>query len=287
MYIKKMEDPQETIEIPPIKCCFIPFRIRRSRLALREISQLCALILSILCIISTCVIYIRTPILYSNTDIRCLALTACLIVFIQHLLTFLNLLTNGWGSSKGQFWCDVKIMFVRGFNTIRTMTRFASVTVLYIQLSFLLGCSNTSSLMLLVSVSIMAEFQSGIAENQNQYDIQTQEKFISEDNFLELEDVHQYQKEHPLTNIKFTPIFLYGFLNAYITTTLVINRSDMDSHIFFETPVIILIIFFNVILPICTHVYYLKALCTFCELEIYRSICDTILLTLIILFTLV
>jgi len=133
----------------------------------------------------------------------------------------------------------------------------------------------------------MAEFQSGIAENQNQYDIQTQEKFISEDNFLELEDVHQYQKEHPLTNIKFTPIFLYGFLNAYITTTLVINRSDMDSHIFFETPVIILIIFFNVILPICTHVYYLKALCTFCELEIYRSICDTILLTLIILFTLV
>lgn len=282
-----MEDPQEMSEPSPIKCCGIPFRIRRSTLALREISQLCALILSILCITGTCVIYIRPPITYSNIDIRCLALAACFTVLIQHFLTFMNLLTNGWGSSKGRFWCDVKIMFVRGFNTIRTTSRLVSVSVLYIQLSILLGCSNFSTLLLLVALSIMAEFQSGISENQNQYDIQTHEKFISDDNFLEIEQVHQYQLEHPLSNVKFTPILLFGCLNAYITTTLLMTQSETVSHLFFEKPVIILIILFNVVVPTCTHLYYFKALCTFCELEIYRSLSDTILLTLIILFTLV
>jgi hypothetical protein len=178
-------------------------------------------------------------------------------------------------------------MFVRGFNTIRTTSRLVSVSVLYIQLALHLGCSSLPALLLLVALSIMAEFQAGIAENQNQYDVQTHEKFISDDNFVEMEQVHQYQLEHPLSNVKFTPIFLYGFLNAYITTTLLMTRSETVSHIFFESPVIILIILFNVVVPTCTHLYYFKALCTFCELEIYRSLSDTILLTFLILFTLV
>jgi hypothetical protein len=282
-----MEDPQEMTAPSPIKCCTLPFRIRRRTLALREISQLCALILAILCIIGTCVVYVRPPITYSNIDIRWCALTACFIVFIQHFLTFINLLTNGWGSSQGRFWCDVKIMFVRGFNTIRTTTRLVAVSVLYIQLALLMGCSSLPALLLLVALSIMSEFQAGIAENQNQYDVQTHEKFISDDHFLEMEQVHQYQLEHPLSNVKFTPIFLYGFLNVYMTTILLTTRTLVDSHLVFETPVVVLIILFNVFLPICTHLCYLKGLGTFCELELCRSAADTLLLTLLMLFTLV
>jgi len=280
-----MEDPDEITT--PIKICAVVFRIRYAQFAMRELSQLCAILLSVLCIVSVCLIYLRTTTTYGRMDIRWLTVLATLSTCIQHLFSYLNLIMAGCGSSDGRFWCDVKIMIVRGFNTIRTVARLVSSPLLYVQMALLLGCDNTQALVFLCIVIVLAELQFGLSENQNQYDVQTQDKFI-DDNKLLLEQVNKYQQEHPLTNVSIQAFVVYAILNVIVSTILLLCQPALvGESIFFATPIVTMLIVYCTGIPILTHLFYLKGAWTFCEYEIYRSLADCLFLTLLTLFTFV
>jgi hypothetical protein len=285
--MEEMETLPIETEVSPIKICRTTFRIRRPQLVMQELTQICALVMALLIVVGICVIYSRPSSTYDGVDIRWLTVVACFSLCVQHCFTFVNLRSAGWGSANGQFWCDVKIMMVRGFNTIRSISRMVSVPVLYVQMAYLLGCSCPSTRMLVVMLALLGEYQAVISENQNQYDVQTHEKFVSDDNFLLLEQVHKYQSEHPLTKVKHTPFVLHAVLNLYLATCLMMFKTVVPHPIFFATPVIVLLMTYTVCIPIMTHLLYLKGVWTFCELDIYRSISDVVLIVLLTLFTLI
>lgn len=280
-------DPPLGMEVPPIQICRLTFRLRQPRLVMRELTQLCALVLTLLIVVGICIIYSRPSSAYDGFDIRWLTMAACLSLWVQHSCTFINLRSAGWGSASGQFWCDVKIMMVRGFNTIRTVSRMVSVPVLSVQMAYLLGCSCPSTLMLLAMLALLGEYQAGISENQNQYDVQTHDKFVSDENCLLLEQVHKYQSEHPLAKVKHTPFVLHAVLNLYMVTCLMMFKQVVPQPIFFATPVVVLLMMYTVCIPIMTQLLYLKGVWTFCELHLYRSISDVGLMVLLTLFTLI
>lgn len=282
----ELENPTG-LEVPPIKICRRTCRLRRPRLVMQELTQLCALVLTLLLVIGLCLIYSRPTSTYNGFDLRWLTMVACSSLWVQQCFTFINLRSSGWGSANGQFWCDVKIMMVRGFNTIRTVSRMVAVPVLSVQMAYLLGCACPSTLMLLAMLALLGEYQAGISENQNQYDVQTHDKFVSDDNFLLVEQVHKYQSEHPLVKVKHTPFVLHALLNLYLVTSLMLFKNVVPKPILFATPVTALLMLYTVCVPIMTHLLYLKGFWTFCELDIYRSISDVVLMGLLTLFTLI
>lgn len=285
--MEELENPTGPAVVSPIKICRLPFRIRRPQLVMRELTQICALVLTFLLVVGLSIIYSHQSPSYDGVDIRWLTIVACLSQCVQHCFTLVNLRSAGWGSSNGHFWCDVKIMIVRGFNTIRSASRMVSVPVLYVQMAYLLGCSCPSTLMLLAMLAMLGEYQSVLSENQNQYDVQTHDKFVSDDNLLLFEQVHKYQSEHPHTRVKHAPFVLHTMLNLYLATCLVLFKQVVPHPLFFATPVIVLLMTYTVCIPILTHLLYLKGVWTFCELDIYRSISDVVLMTLITLFSLI
>lgn len=284
--MEELENPSST-EVPPIHICQMAFRLRKPQLVMQELTQLCALVTTLLVVVCLCIIYSREATAYKGVDLRWLTMVACLSLCVQHCFTFINLRSAGWGSANGQFWCDVKIMIVRGFNTIRSVSRMVLVPVLYVQMAYLLGISCHPTLMLLTMVALLGEYQAVLSENQNQYDVQTHDKFVSDDNLLLLEQVHKYQTEHPIVKVKYTPFVLHAVLNLYIAICLMMFKEAVPQPIFFATPVVVLLMNYTVCVPIMTHLLYLKGVWTFCELDIYRSICDVVLMTLLTLFTLI
>ncbi len=141
--------------------------------------------------------------------------------------------------------------------------------------------------MLLDMLGLLGEYQEGISENQDQYDVQAHDKFVSDENCLLLDQVHKYQSEHPRAKVKHTPFVLHAMLNIYLVTCLMMFKNVVPQPIFFATPVIVLLMTYTVCIPILTHLLYLKGVWTFCELDIYRSISDVVLMTLITLFSLI
>ena len=285
LFSTTMEDPEAII--PPIRICGLVFRIRATTLAFRELSQLCTVILSALCIVSICMMYLRPPVFYGPLDIRWLTIGALVAVCSQHLFSYFNLLMAGWGSSTGRFWCDVKIMIVRGFNTIRTLSRVVASPMLTVQLALLLGCTHTPALLFLCLLSVLGELQLGLSENQNQYDVQTHEKFVSDENRLLLETVHNYQAAHPLTNVSQVSFVVYALINISVTTILLLFREKVEEAAIFAMPIVVMLVLYIVCLPIFAHLSYLKGIWTFCEYEIYRSLGDVLLLTLVTCFIIV
>lgn len=281
-----MEDP-DTPEMSPIKICGVVFRIRYAHLTLRELAQICAILLSLLCVISVLMLYIRAPVMYSVFDIRLFTVVASFSVCMQHVFSYLNLIMSGWGSSTGRFWCDVKIMIVRGFNTFRTVARLLSSPMLYIQLAYLLGCNNPQALLFLTLIVVLIELHLGLSENRNQYDVQTHEKFISDDNMLLLEQVSHYQQQYPLTNVSQVSFTVYAIVNMHLASILLVFRQPVSESVVFTMPIVTLLIVYCTCLPILTHLIYLKGAWTFCEYEIYRSLADVFFLTLLTLFTFV
>jgi hypothetical protein len=276
-----MEDPEESAAI---KICTVPFKIREKQLVFRELMQLCTIVISILFIIGTCMIYSRTPVLYNTIDIRWFSIVACLSSAAHYLFSYLNLLTLGWGSSDGRFWCDIKIMIVRGFNTIRTISRCISSPMLYVQFAYLLGVWCPTTLLFLCMLIILSELQLGWSENINQYDVQTHDKFVSSDNLLLLESVHKYQTEYPQNKVSYMPFVVYCQINIVTCTILLVQREEVATGVTFAVPLIVMLVLYNVCLPIFAHLAYLKSVWTYCEYEIYRSLLDTVFLTLLTLF---
>jgi len=282
-----MEDPDETTTpTTPIKVCGVVFRIRYAQFAMRELSLICTILMSLICIVSVCLVYLRTPVLYGRINIRWLTVTASVSVASQHLFSYWNLIMAGCGSSNGRFWCDVKIMIVRGFNTIRTVARLVSSPLLFMQMALLLGCLSAQALLFLCIIVVLSELQLGLSENQNQYDVQTQDKFI-DDNKLLMEQVHKYQQEHPYNNVRLQSFVVYAVLNVLVSTILLLCHNAVPESMTFAMPIVTILLLYCSGVPILTHLLYLKGVWTFCEYEIYRSLADVLFLTLLTLFTFV
>mgnify|MGYP006096238795 CR=1 FL=1 len=282
-----MEDPDETTTpANPIKVCGVVFRIRYAQFAMRELSLICTILMSLVCIVSVCLVYLRTPVLYGRINIRWLTVTASVSVASQHLFSYWNLIMAGCGSSNGRFWCDVKIMIVRGFNTIRTVSRLVSSPLLFMQMALLLGCLSAQALLFLCIIIVLSELQLGLSENQNQYDVQTQDKFI-DDNKLLMEQVHKYQQEHPYNNVRLQSFVVYAVLNVLVSTILLLCHNAVPESMTFAMPIVTILLLYCSGVPILTHLLYLKGVWTFCEYEIYRSLADVLFLTLLTLFTFV
>tara|TARA_B110001452_G_C15230082_1_gene426149 strand:+ start:403 stop:984 length:582 start_codon:yes stop_codon:yes gene_type:complete len=192
---------------------------------------------------------------------------------------------GGWGAANSRFWCDVKIMFVRGFNTIRTLGQFLSNTLLFILFAFTFGLE--TSLPYISLLIIIAEWQTGIAENQNQYDQTIHEKFTNEKGELCLESLQQYQFTHPSTTVVWSPFVIACCIKTYIITCIMTLTQADNERLTFSTPIIVCIILWSHIIPSFLNFSYLKNAFTFCQLELYRTISDALFLPLIMMFSLV
>lgn len=298
-----MEDPESKDTTPilttptsgPVTIFGRPFRMQNDSLYLRELHRLCVVVLAVVSVCTTAVCFQRAPVLASHSlNIRWLPILATYTTTIMYLLDLSNVYMGGWGDSNGRFWCDVKIMYVRGFNTIRTVCRFFGVSLMFSLLAVLLDVQ--SSLVFIVMLVVISEWQSGLAENQNQYDIKFEDKFVDEENKLSVEVLHQYQATHSVERVTWVSFTIASIIKIMTLSCMFIpvDRNDLepttdhpDSGVVFRAPVIVGIVLWSFLLPCLLDFAYFKQTITFCQLEIYRMLTDCCVLTLTCMFTLV
>jgi len=285
-----MEDPEEKtsfVDSEPITLTIftIPFRLQKDTLKIHEMPRLCAIVICLCGLCGTVTLFMREGVYFKGVNLRWISVLAMLVTSVQYSVVYLNLAMNGWGAPKSRFWCDVKIMFVRGFNTIRTMSRFFSMTLLFALLTFILGAP-PSGIFYVSLLAVIAEWQIGIVENQNQYDQTIHEKFIDEQGELCLESLHTYQVKHPNESVVWSPFVISCLVKTWVITCLFLT-SNLPQQWIFATPLIICILLWSYILPSVLDFMYLKNVCTFCQLELYRMVSDIIFLSLIMMFSLV
>ena len=193
--------------------------------------------------------------------------------------------SGGWGAEDSRFWCDIKIMC--RFNTIRTVIRFFTAVILTCLLALISGCTHTPTIILACTLAIVAEWQSGLSENQNQYDVRLDSKFLTEENALSLEPLHDYQISHPIEKVIWSPFFAHVILKLILYTTLLLAHKSTAKVFAFDTGIQYLIWGYLVFVPFILDLSHLKGLSSFCVIEIYRMISDVILLGSILSFSLV
>lgn len=286
-----MEDPESNDTSPILNTAatgplFIFGRhckLQHETLSLRELHKLCACLLSIASVCGIVICFQREPV-GDWVNMRWLSIWVTCVTSLMYILDFANIHMGGWGASDGRFWCDVKIMYVRGFNTMRTVCRFFSVSLAFALLCLLVGIpSSTPFVCMLVVVS---EWQAGVAENQNQYDIKFQDKFIDEENRLSVENLHNYQISHTNENVTWSAFVIARIIKVLTLTSMFVLTQPVDGLIF-SAPVTVTILMWSFVVPSILDFAYFKHFMTFCQLEIYRMISDCILLPLIIMFSLV
>lgn len=300
-----MEDPEEKntlIEHPEITstslklCRKFTCRLKSSQLQLKELYQFFLLIISTEMIFVTIAFFMREQI---NTDIflkgeiqwsfnnRFLPVAAIYIIFIQYLFSYLNLASNGWGDPKSRFWCDIRIMYIQGYNTIRTFVHFFSISVLFIYAACISGMSEISSLVFLCIINIIAVWQLGIAELTNQYDTKIQAKA---DEFVSLEILQYLQHQRTLLkDVNWVPTLIAVFLNITSWGFLFLYSASQFQSTQYEflRTILIILVFYTFVLPIIFHVIYQKNLMTFCELEIHRMFIDVFAILIFGTFTMI
>jgi len=285
-----MEDPEEKTSFVDseqiiLTIFTVPFRLQKDTLKIHEMPRLCAIVICLCGLCGTATLFMREGVYFKGFNLRWISVLAMFVTSVQYSIVYLNLTMNGWGAPKSRFWCDVKIMFVRGFNTIRTMSRFFSVTFLFALLTFILGAP-PSGIFYVSLLAVIAEWQIGIVENQNQYDQTVHEKFIDAQGTLCLESLHTYQVNHPNQSVVWSPFVISCLVKTWVITCLFLT-SDLPQQWIFATPLIICILLWSYILPLVLDFMYLKNVCTFCQLELYRMVSDVIFLSLIMMFSLV
>ena len=275
-------EPKSTI----IKVCSIDFRIQKEPLTLRSFIKLICTIISLEFIIGIGIFFMRASI----PDVRFLRgypLIATMFICVLYILMYTNLIMNGWGAQDGRFWCDVKIMYVRGFNTIRTVTKIGSNVFLLIFLAILLGHTSWLTSLLILGLYIIIEWQTGIAENLNQIDIKAFDKFVESNGILQLEQLQYYQLQRTIENIQWTPFIVSFVLRLYLMSCICITSTFETEWLVFQIPIIILIVIYIGILPSMIDFAYYKGMYTFCQIEIFRSLSDVLFPVLIMAFALV
>lgn len=262
----------------------IPCRIQNDSLQLHEIPRLCTVVLCMMGLCGLVTLFMREPVNYSGFNMRIIPVVTVFVSSVQYGIVYLNLTMGGWGAANSRFWCDVKIMFVRGFNTVRTLGHFLSSTLLFMVLAFTFNLGD--SIPYISLLIIMSEWQTAIVENQNQYDQTMHEKFTNDKGELCLESLQLYQFKHPSTTVVWSPFVIACSIKTYVISCILVMSHRVEQWTF-STPIIICIILWSYILPSFLNFTYLKNAITFCQLELYRSISDLIFLSLIMMFSLV
>lgn len=285
-----MEDPEskntlmneEVVSSMPLTLCNLICRIKSDqRLTMQE---LCKWASAILILEFVCAIAIR----FMRTTAYWLPVIAMLPTCLLYVVMYLNLLTGPWGSENSRFWCDVKIMYVRGYNTIRTVTRMFSISLLFMFLNHLLGHSQTLATLLLILIIVVIEWQSGLAENANQYDIKALDKFMDDDRLC-LESLHYFQLQKKFEASHWMS-FVIAFVAKLYTVTCVFITSVGEPSVpgpVFQIPIIIMITLYSILMPTLLDFIYFKSMATFCQVEIMRTVSDVVFPFLVVMFSLV
>ena len=277
---------EEETTSQPIKCCNFVCRLQESELCLYELPRLCAVlsVVKLLCAIS--VLFMRPTVTKYQINIRILPVFALFASTVGYIATFANLKMGGWGSHDSRFWCDVKIMYVRGFNTVRIIIQMLTKSILFVFLVLMLNIDNPITVNCFVVLAVvLAEWQAGVAENQNQYDVKMYEKFVK-DGLLSIEMLHFFQKRHPKKHSTLAPFFLHVGILTYIVTIVLVDGT-FDPGLVFAMPIVVSIAMYIYILPVVLQMMYYKNVCTFCQMEVYKMSVDMIVLPIIVMFTLV
>ena len=293
---KTFIEHEEVTSLPLKFCRKFRCRLKSTQLELREIYQLFLFIVSFEMIFTIIALFMRE----SNTiDIllkgqllwsfnsRMLPTMAICTVFIQYIFSYLNLISNGWGDPKSRFWCDIRIMYIQGFNTIRTSIHFVSMTIFLIFAACIVGMTELSSLLFLSVLSIISIWQLGLSELTNQYDTRIQNKA---NDFVSLETLQYLQTQRTIPNkTNWVPIIIaaciktisWGFIFLYSSSEL-----EKTPYTFLRTLIIVLVTY-TFILPMICHFVYQKNLVTFCELELHRMILDVFFLLIVATFSMI
>lgn len=277
-------DDLSTFELTkPITIFRIPCRLQNTTLKVYELPRLAMLIGLLSCITGSAAIFMREPVLHNGINIRLLPILAIFSTFVSYSVMFTNLSMGGWGASDSRFWCDVRIMFVRGFNTVRTFGKFSASTLLFVFAALLLQVNE--GLLFLCLLIILAEWQAGVSENQNQYDQSLFEKFIGEDGKLCLESLNLYQFQHPHQSVSWSPFIVHCLIKTWVVSSLFWMATFSDT--IFLIPQVLCILLWCYFVPLILDLMYFQNICTFCQLETYRIVMDSTLLPLILMFALV
>lgn len=263
----------------------IPCRLQNDSLKLHEIPRLCTVVLCMVGICGLVTLFMRDSVSSNGVNMRIIPVAIVFITCIQYGIIYLNLSMGGWGAANSRFWCDVKIMFVRGFNTVRTLGHFLSSTLIFILFAFTFG--SESSILYISLLILIAEWQTGIVENQNQYDQTIHEKFTNEKGELCLESLQLYQFNHPSTTVVWSPFVIACSIKAYVISCIITTSHIEVERWTFSTPISVCIILWSYLIPSFLNFTYLKNALTFCQLELCRTISDIIFLPLIMMFSLV
>ena len=287
-----MEDPDSSeaapiLSVPSVDPILIfgrPCKLRGDTLTLRELHRMCAVLLTLVASGATAICFQRQSV--GNVfNVRWLPILATFSTASMYMLNFVNIYMGGWGTANGRFWCDVIIMYVRGFNTMHTVSRFFTASALFSMVASLLGLDTCVPFICLLVV--VAEWQAGLAENQNQYNIKFHDKFVDDDNRLTLETLHAYQTSHPIEHTAWSTFIVSSGLKAATLTSIFTLAASETYNLVFRAPVIVSILMWAFMVTALLDFAYLKQSITFCQLEIYRMLSDTIFLPLIIMFALV
>jgi hypothetical protein len=270
--IESEEIKAESID-QPILIFGIPLRFQNPKLILREFSRFVACIAVALTIISCLLSYMTRRDGYVDVQIGITLIS--FLIFIQHVLVYTNLISNGWGTPKGKFWCEVKIMIARGFNTIRTSLRLLITPILFIVMSVEVGITDPITILFLVMLAIISEINAGTSENQNQYDMQTNEKFVDSANQLLLEELNMYQKEHALQKVTWVPLIIAVVIQNILLVALILGGDSIGF-----IPFIVLI---HCVLQQLMSFLHLFGSWSFVQLEIFRSFVDLGLILLLVI----
>lgn len=285
-----MEDPESKslasdfeLEIRPIKVCFVDCRPVKKSLSMRDFTKIVSALLGLQIIATTGIVFMRPH--WSLPIGRWFSIMSTVPTALMYIIAYFNILSGPWGSENSRFWCDVRIMYVRGFNTIRSITTMLTTAMLFILVSMLLGQTDPMAFSLLFILGILIEWQQGISENNNQYDIKSFDRFRNEGDLC-METVHQYQLQGQTSDVHWSAFAISVAIRMYTLTCIVCTAGKMP-EIVFGTPLIVIIVFYSCIVPIGLNFVRLKSLITFCQLELYRACADVVCLVLVTAFSLV
>ena len=271
----------------PIKLFCVPCRLREPTLQVTEIVRFACFVITTECIVALLMLHFVASDAYSelvlqneqigNVNLRILPALSLVPLSIQYAVCWLNLVAGGWGAADSRFWCDVKIMYVRGFNTVRTLTRMCTTALL--MGAFAISILHITDLLILVflcPLAALAEWQAGLVELQNQYDVKLDDKFASEQGLC-METLHHCQEQRARTVKTWTPYALTVGTKVYITTWIVYCASIVATPWALFGPLTVAIVLYLDIIPFVLTYMYQRNELTFCQLEVYRIVSDCVL----------
>lgn len=262
----------------------IPLRIKQTPLNMFTLVKIGMIITALQVILSSAIVFMRPQLPYQMRWIPVLATSS---IAILYGLMCGNIVSGGWGTASGRFWCDVKIMYARGFNTIRSITNLWTTSLFFIYMALLLNNNHSLIAALLCFSAMVIEWQTGTGENINQYDIKSFERFVDTDGIMCLESLHAFQLQKSDQKTHWLPTILASTARVYICTAIFASGNyTADTHTF-KIPLLVLITLYLCIIPIVIEFCYHKHIITFCQVEAYRTISDIIVPTIINAFSLV